>query len=363
MIKKFINLIFYCFLLVLGFIMSFWIIYARFIRERLPKDIPIKLSEFGFWFLSYICIIYIIMIISLLFLTTKKPNETLIKIRDLIFTPLVEIDHFFKYNQFMKKPYYIFMDNLIFILQKLNHTELLLLNIYFQILPRMLLVYLLFKDAFIFCKLEILYKFVLIGLLPFIHRYIKYSIKDIKEQYIKDMEVTCEGAHLFDEAYADPNIDWEHTEDNKYHRRNVPLKEFIEFRIKQEVYKTPDVSYDFYWLIKTSVYEKYQKLHNIPLDTVLNKENRNIINKHYYMRYEECLTLGKFSKIYSIIGQMKIIVYFKIFIFAMYLICWGYILYVSYFTYPINFINTKLVIQFILRRMLKFEEPFSGIIL
>ena len=41
-------------LIIIGAIAVLWLIWARFFRERLPKDIPFDLTEFRFYLLIYI---------------------------------------------------------------------------------------------------------------------------------------------------------------------------------------------------------------------------------------------------------------------------------------------------------------------
>lgn len=91
----------YLFLITLGFIIFSLLIYLRFIRDRLPKDIPIFLTEHRFWILIYICCIYLFIIISLL-RKEKKSNEIVIFIIEILYMPLTRLDHFIKYNEPIK---------------------------------------------------------------------------------------------------------------------------------------------------------------------------------------------------------------------------------------------------------------------
>jgi hypothetical protein len=362
--KKLCDLFIYLFLLFLGFFFIAWIVYNKYIRERLPKDIPIHLSERGFWTLIYLCCIYLFIITSLIFFRAKKSEKTIGLIRDILYTPLIAFDHLLKYNKYVKNFYCKVMDNFILLLVSLKHIDLLLINFYFQILPRMLLVYILFKDIFLFGKLEILYQFVLIGLIPFIHRYVKYSIKDMKDHYIEDMEKTCNRVHLFDEAYSNPNIDWEPNEDNKYHREVIPIKEFIEFKIKQEIYKTPETQYDHTWFPNEEIYREYRKKHNINLDPKIGKltdDDYIRLKEPYNVLYEKCFNLGKFVEIYSNLGQKSILINLKIIIYTIYFICWTYILFISYHKFPVQFKETVNLIVQIIEILIKPENPFTGL--
>ena len=107
-IFKIINLIIYFILLFGGLIGTSWIIWARFIRQRTIRDIPdYLLTEYRFWLLLYICLIYLYSIKSLL----KEPSSHIIyqeinKISNYIWKPLITLDHAIKYNSFCKD-YYI----------------------------------------------------------------------------------------------------------------------------------------------------------------------------------------------------------------------------------------------------------------
>jgi hypothetical protein len=364
MMKKLFKSFIYLFLLFLGFFLFAWIIYNKYIKEQLPKDIPVHLSERSFWIILYLCCLYFFLVIALVTFKSKKFDKTFI-IRDILYTPLVEFDYILKYNKFVQKYYCAFMDNILYFLESLKYKDLLYINFYFQILPRMFFVCILFKDTFLFNKLEILYQFILIGLIPFIHKYVKYSIKDLKEHYIEDMKKTCNRVYLFDLAYSNPNIDWERNEDNKYHREDLPLKEVIEFRIKQEIYKTPETQYDYTWNLKEHIYKEYRKKHNINLDPKIGKltdDDYIRLKEPYNILYEKCFKFGKFAEIYSNLGQKSILIKLKIIIYATYFICWTYILYVSYTKYPIQFKETINLILQSMEILIKPENPFLALI-
>lgn len=58
----------------------------------------------------------------------------------------------------------------------------------FQIIPRTLLVLCLLLDTFYFLRLELLYKIILLGLIPLLFRYFLYSFKDILKHWTKTLE-------------------------------------------------------------------------------------------------------------------------------------------------------------------------------
>ena len=101
-------------LIIIGAIAVLWIIWTRFIRERLPKDIPFDLTEFRFYLLIYICSIYSFIIIMFL-QNPIKPSifSNQIKIIvDYIYTPLKLLDFKFKVNSFTIQFIPSFLQNL-----------------------------------------------------------------------------------------------------------------------------------------------------------------------------------------------------------------------------------------------------------
>lgn len=55
----------------LGFLIITWIIWVRFIRERLSKELPFNLSEVEVWLIVYIIFIYALCIALLIFPSKK----------------------------------------------------------------------------------------------------------------------------------------------------------------------------------------------------------------------------------------------------------------------------------------------------
>jgi len=67
-------------IIILGIIMLLAFIWLRFIRTRLPKEIPFDFSLLGFLILLNLCGVYVYILISLL----RKPKP-MNKNKDLIF--------------------------------------------------------------------------------------------------------------------------------------------------------------------------------------------------------------------------------------------------------------------------------------
>src|ERR1700735_2030376 len=89
----------YYFLLLIGIVIILWIIWARFNRIRLPKEIPFNLTEIWFYIILYICCIYAYIIISLLI--SRKSNPLIEKFIKILYTPLVTFDEAIKNNKYV----------------------------------------------------------------------------------------------------------------------------------------------------------------------------------------------------------------------------------------------------------------------
>jgi hypothetical protein len=346
---------FYFFSLCLGCILTSFIIYSRFIRERFPKDIPMFLTEYRFWILSYICCIYFYILIS--FLRNKKSNEIIIQIVDFLYVPLTNLDHFLKYTKSLKTIYYFIINKIIDSLQNITKKHIVFIIIIFEILPRSILLFFLYKDIFFIHKIEIFYKFILLGLIPFIFKYIVYSIKDIKRHYIEKLEEKYEYVNMFDESYTDPFIEWELTEENKLHNQNLSIKEYIEFKIN-EFYSITNTIYIQEPLAKEITYQQYRTQKDIPSHIDLNEKDYELIDKFFHDTLPLILHASYFLEIYAIAKEKKLIITLKMIIYFLYLVGWLYVLVISYYKYPINFPNTIMYINIPITQI---EDPFAGI--
>ena len=91
-------------LILFGMIMLLGFIWLRFIRPRLPKEIPFNLSLLGFFILLYLCGIYLYIVISL-FRKSKPMNPILKEMIGCIYLPLEALDHYLKDLSYINKAY------------------------------------------------------------------------------------------------------------------------------------------------------------------------------------------------------------------------------------------------------------------
>src|ERR1700677_1472579 len=171
-------------LIILGLILFLSFIWLRFIRIRLPRDIPFELSLLGFIFLLYICSIYIYFIISMLF-NYKTDSKVLSTLISYIYKPFITLDEAIKTNAIIKPYYEKFLYRLVTKTKGINYFKVYLI---FEIIPRIILVSALLIDTFYFHCLFLLYKVIIVSLLFLIGKYIKYSFTYAKEQYILELE-------------------------------------------------------------------------------------------------------------------------------------------------------------------------------
>jgi hypothetical protein len=360
--------LYYNYLLILiGLGIVSWIIWARFIRPRVPKDIPLELTEKGFYILLYICIIYLYTVYKLI--RPGQPNDIITSIVELLFAPLKALDEYIKNFKYVK-PIYLKFSNKVITVIKLLDSELehivFIKKIYmrFYIIPRAILISILCMDIFYFNKLVWIYKVILLGVMPLSLKYLKYSVKCITDQYIKDLDSQYKYISLDDKNYCDP--DWEYNPITmKYHDKEVSVEEYIRIQLELKELDNPMIGYDSWPVSQEHMYMQYSKdKYNDP-DAELTEEDYTNLKSNFFKGVPIILNMIEFLRsysevdhIYMISRSMYILIkHVKIIIFGLYFICWSYILYKSYPTIPYPFIDTlcKLVIT-----LPALEEPFSG---
>lgn len=174
-------------LIFLGFSALSIALYIRFLRERLPKDIPFALYEYSFFILVGICCIYAYVIFRLL-IPQKTIHPLMLKGLYLMFLPIYNLDAFIKYNRYIYPYYFKLFSSACKILDDWYFKHLLRAIYILQILPRLILVSIFIIDIFYFAQLKLIYSFIYIGILPLLYAYIKYSIVVALEAYIQQLE-------------------------------------------------------------------------------------------------------------------------------------------------------------------------------
>lgn len=162
MITQIINFLRKYFLIFLGLLIVLYFIWARYIRIRFSKDIPLSyLSIRGFLIITFICFIYIIIIKNLI-KPRGKNNIISENIVPLFYMPLEALDKFIKQPFDMEKIILKYYKKLNYIIADTD-----IFYFIFAIFPRLLLITILFTDIFIFHRLHYIYYFLYIGILVY----------------------------------------------------------------------------------------------------------------------------------------------------------------------------------------------------
>ena len=177
---------------ILALLIVIWFVWLRFIRERLPRDIPFNLSIWSFIALVIICISYIFLIYRII---RPKENNFLLQMLNPILTktsqPFVVLNNkllTFKYTQ-----------NIIrFLLKALSYLNIMALNVLYKtslyiynivfIVSRLVFIIFFYIDCFYFQQLNLIYSCMFVITFPLLTRYLLYCAKFLKELDLKLLE-------------------------------------------------------------------------------------------------------------------------------------------------------------------------------
>lgn len=359
--NKLFQIITYYSLILTGLIMTSWIVWSRFIRERAIRDVPDALfTEYRFWILLYLCVIYLYIVKNLL--KPKEANTFFLWISDLVFTPLITLDHFIKHNAYVQPYYYKVMNIFFQLLSYRTDTFFIPLLLTFQIIPRCILVFFLLLDTFYYNKLEFFYKVVLIGLLPFIFRYLKYSVKDFYDHWVKLLEDKYKFVFVYEKGYKGL-ISRKNNTLAEYHFKKVSIKECIEIKYENDSNNSLDKNfpyqyvYDAYAKKETSADYKEKKYKNVTTKCTIKdyeeieKLFHDLIPKIVLLKLE--LELLEGTEKYAIVKWPKVV------IFSLYFVSWAFILSVSYYFYPVTFSMFKYFCINMMIYLLNLDDNFS----
>jgi hypothetical protein len=323
-------------------------IWVRFIRERLPRDIPFTLSSIGFIILLYICCIYLFIIIR--YLRRPKTNEKVITIIiDWLYIPVETLDTYIKHLPMIKlyyKRFFIFLAYQSDYIMK--HTSI--FDLTFKILPRIILVTALFIDTFIFHKLFYLYKVLLIGILLFLGKYLLNSFKKLKKELIKEVELKTAFILIkyFPGIRKDVDDDIGDDGDEVPPTMTVTFEKYVETYSEWLVYKDYKFEYTFiaFYEYSKAMKEKYGCNRRMEIDKEINPKIKDILQIGTMLEYYEYMQ-----------NDNKALKKIEILIYTNYFLCWLYILIVSLPSLDID--NLFMMLEY---TWLYVEEPFSNII-
>ncbi len=331
------------FLSLLGLFMFSYYIWLRFIRVRLPKDIPFNLTIIGFFLLVYICCIYLYIIISLCSKDNELKESKLLKIAYYFFLPLKTLDKSIKRNKVIKPMYERIIDYFVIFLDKKITFDAYSIWVYylcqiFILYPRYILLSVLLIDVFYFNRLEYIYFLIPLSAIFLLRRYIKYSIKLYIEEYTEIAKSLADG--MITNCILPKDLEEEDYDPDSAVFRTID--EFIDTQVH-------NLSY---------YYKEYHELYLFTLkkgEYALLKDQgepycRNMINN--------VIRLSIFLRKWSIIEDYYKFDWIRVIIFSLYLLCWSYILILS--------IGKKELTYMILIYISKYVEniePFSGLFL
>lgn len=317
-------------LILIGFLSCLIYFYHIFIRERLPKTLPFILTEFNFYILLYICLIYCFLLKQLLYPKTLSP--LFFKVLTIIGKPFMLFDFTLKNNSYSKKSYFQLVLNISKKIAQKSIKEKTTEIGLFQLLPRIILLLIFMVDVFYLHKIENFYYFIFLSLGPFLYAYYQYSILAAYEQYLAYLETFYDTVSIYEEGnydingiyFDDDTLKGFHNEHAIYHDKSVTLRDFIEIQTTThdtfEYYGYPSTKEDVLLL-----YKKNLKINN----ETLNEDDYNIIHNDFYTFTPVLINLNTYLKKDKDILNIPFIHYTKVCIYILYFICWLYILIIS----------------------------------
>jgi len=313
-------------LIFLGALMFSIYIWARFIRKRLSKDIPFHPNILGFAILIEICCIYAYIVFALM-RPPKEPNPIVEEVINLLYKPLEDFDYFWKNAKLIRKSYKTFM---LFLLEKLKRIIIKnnIFYFYFAIFPRLVFIFIMFIDVFIFNKLHYIYYVILLGILLFLSKYIIYSIKIRKNQLLEKFM-------LYYDAVSTPYVYGVDPDDNEEDEDWEPAPTmalapdiFVKHQVNCLVYQNTKPDYMIFAM--TDYYVRKSKIkYNIPLEQQISLDFLRLIREKREQHLNTIIDLSVLLEYYELSKSHQDLKLIKQLIFINYLVFWIYVLIIS----------------------------------
>ena len=185
---------------------------------------------------------------------------------DWLFIPVAEFDKYLKrfktIKSIFKTIFSYILPHLDFLIIKTN-----LLYYVLWIIPRLILLIALYIDVFIYNQLHYKYIVVLFGLLLFINRYFKYSLKMYKKELMEDgtfyiSTILTDYVPRIHPAELEPDYDPNDPDEDEYTElMYIPFETFIKFQTESIIYLgitrrivgRPSIT----WVARLYYWEKY----------------------------------------------------------------------------------------------------------
>lgn len=313
-----------------GFLILLMIIWNRFIRIRIPKDLPFKITDITFICLSIICLILlfslILLLISLFF--SNLISNRFSNLSEFYTESLQELDASIKRNSYIWNHLY----NVHISIFDYGRKYLYLSKpIYFLFhLPKIVLPIILFIEVFFIGRINVFYASLIFLILPLLYRYIYHSL-----HYFYAREIL-----LSDE------------------RLTIKIQKIV----NNDVVIYTILSQPTHYFIQETTLERLNIRQNVH-EFIITLSDQ-YIQKHPYINRE--IAFNKFTKNFQIYSKMyelihdytmihkKYIRIIHIFTLTIYFICWSFILYNGTYALSEEFITFWVSIKDIV-------EPFSGL--
>lgn len=355
-------------MIIVGLLLMYSFIYVKFLRSRLPRDIPFQLTIYGLIMIFIICIIYLYSIKTLI--KKKKPSQTLVIILtnikpffSYITLSLVLLDISIKHKWF-PSIYKNFQNKVIPKIIEFGDKEYALLYYCFVIIPGYILLFTLVIDVFYLHRIEIFYLVIFLGILLLLYMYYNYSLNFIKEEYFVYLE------SLYDHVTVE-NENPFHIQEKKLniipHDKELSIREYFDIQLKQskiewseytlDDFTKQEPSYKGYPFAKEETYIQYRKKHNKPMGN-LTQQDYDIIEQEFYTLEPIILGLMDYTGLQPYVAEAYYNKELRLILYSLYFITWMYILIKSTsIENIINLLNNlKMVTYYI-------ENPFSQTIL
>jgi len=336
--KKLINFIFF----ILSLIFFIYLLWYRFIRVRLPRDIPFDLTIFGLIILIIICISFLFSIYHSIIKQTKT-NIIIITIQKYIFIPIQFLITFLIERKNIE-PY--ITKYVLIVSEFIIKIQVVYMYILTELIPRVIIVNSLLIDIFYFHCIKFFYITLLLGLIIFFNKILLNIFRHILNKNIdgvdKKAEIYCHNIINYEQLGVMTML---HAKDfvNEQTRRILNNLEIIDY--------FPSYRIEF----ARNLRNEGKMLVNQVIDTdKFNLKIRRILNM--------AIHLNKILFLYE--QEKNKYKYIEILILLTYLICWIYILIVSIHTLPIEDIEgmiTSIMSYIQSISISNIEEPFSGI--
>ena len=318
--------------LLMGIILCSIFIYVKFLRYRVPKEIPFSLTEFGFYVLIFICFGYLYAVKQII--KPKMPHSFIIKIITYIITPLVILDQHTKKLPIIKLYYakleHYFEEKAL----SFGSIERAILIFLCKIIPGLLLLIIFFIDVFFVNKIEIFYFFVFLNIITIIYQYYKYCLGQLKTKSTTYLNSKYDSVVMMDRESEYVSI-WERNPFAIYHDKTVSVKEYFDIQL-QTIYKdynNENSTIDYYGIpfSKEEYYLQYRLLYN-KVDIELNTEDYEFLRQDFYQIEPKLLGLMAYLDLNKTTYEMYNIKKLQIMIYISYFFIWSYILYKSFHT-------------------------------